>query len=152
MPVLVGSVPGTTVAVSRIGSPAKAEAGVASPVTDGGALIGEDEQVVMGVDVLCGTGASALKSALLLFVSTQALVRMAAVVFDSVAVGDPSEQLAAEPKPTKSCKVGSLVGHEPESAVVLLTSATFPAVALMAIVPVTSGVGSGVVPAAPAPS
>ena len=73
-------------------------------------------------------------------------------MFDNVAVGDPSEQFAAEPKPTKSTSVGSLVGHEPVSAVVLLTSATLPAVALIAIVPVASGVGSAVVPAAPAAS
>jgi hypothetical protein len=59
-----------------------------------------------------------LKSALLLFVFAQALVRIAAVVFESVTVGDPSEQLAAEPNPTKSIKLPSLVGHEPASAAI----------------------------------
>jgi hypothetical protein len=152
MPVLAGSVPGTTVAVRRIVSPAKVEAGIANPVTIGGMLVVEGGQAASAVAVLRGLGARALKSALLLFVFAQTLVRIAAVVFDNVAVGDPSEQLAAEPKPTKSCKPGSLVGHEPESAVVLLTSATLPAVALMASVPVASGVGSAVVPAAPCDS
>ena len=40
------------------------------------------------------------------------------------------------------------LGQAPDSAVVLLTSATFPDVAPMAKVPVASGVGSGVVPPA----
>jgi hypothetical protein len=149
MPVLAGSVPGTTVAVSRTASPAKVEAGVANPVTDGGMLVFEGGQTVTEVAVLRGFGVPALKSTLLLFVFTQALVRIAAVVFDNVAVGDPSEQFAAEPNPTKSCRLLSLVGHEPESAEVLLTSATLPAVALMAIVPAASGEGSEVEPAEP---
>lgn len=89
---------------------------------------------------------------MLLFVFAQTLVRTAAVVLDSVTVGDPSQQLAAVPKPTKSNKLGSLVGHEPVSAEIRLTSAILPAVALSAIVPVASGVGSGVVPAAPTAS
>src|SRR5882724_7683583 len=152
MPVLAGRVPGITVAVSRIGSPVKAEAGVARPVTDGGALVVEGGQAANAVAVLRGAGASALKSVLLLFVFAQTLVRMAAVVFDNVTVGDPKEQFAAVPKPTKSNKLGSLVGQEPVSAETLLTSAILPAVALMAIVPVASGVGNGVVPAEPADS
>jgi hypothetical protein len=40
------------------------------------------------------------------------------------------------------------VGHAPDSAVVLLTRATFAAVALIAIVPVASGVGKGLTPLA----
>ena len=36
------------------------------------------------------------------------------------------------------------VGHEPESGVVVFTSATLPEVAAMAMVPVASGVGRGV--------
>jgi hypothetical protein len=130
----------------------KAEAGVARPVTVGGVLVVEGAQAANGLAVLCGVGAIALKSVLLLFVFAQTLVRIAAVVFDSVTVGDPNEQLAAVPKPTKSNKFGSLVGHEPVSAEMLLTSAILPAVALSAIVPVASGVGSGVVPAEPAAS
>ena len=42
-----------------------------------------------------------------------------------------------------------VVGQAPVSAVVLLTKATFPAVADMAIVPVTSGVGSAAPPEPP---
>ena len=37
----------------------------------------------------------------------------------------------------------SLLGHEPESGVVVFTSATLPDEAAIAIVPVVSGVGSG---------
>ena len=44
------------------------------------------------------------------------------------------------------------VGQPPVSAVVLATSATFPDVADIAIEPVASGVGRGVVPPAPAAS
>jgi mRNA-degrading endonuclease toxin of MazEF toxin-antitoxin module len=43
-------------------------------------------------------------------------------------------------------------GHEPDRAVVVLTRATLPAVALMLVVPVASGVGSELTPfALPAP-
>ena len=46
-----------------------------------------------------------------------------------------------------------LVMHEAGfSDVVVETSATLPAVALIAMLPLASGVGSGVVPPAPAPS
>ena len=44
------------------------------------------------------------------------------------------------------------VGQEPESADVEETSATLPLAPLIAIEPVASGVGSGVVPPAPAAS
>src|SRR3954452_6220708 len=43
-----------------------------------------------------------------------------------------------------------VVGHAPVNAVVLLTSATFAAVADIAIVPVASGVGRTLTPFAPA--
>jgi hypothetical protein len=152
MPVLAGTIPGITVAVSRIGFPARAAAGVARPVTFGGVLVVGGPQTVSVDAVVRGRGASAEKSALLLLVFAQMLVRIAAIVFDNVTVGDPSEQFATDPNPTKSCRVGSLVGHEPERGVVVLTSATFPAVALMAIVPGIVGVGSAVVPPEPGPS
>src|SRR2546423_12486878 len=42
-----------------------------------------------------------------------------------------------------------LVGQEPESAVVVLTRATLAAVALIAMVPVTSGVGRLLTPLVP---
>ena len=45
-----------------------------------------------------------------------------------------------------------LEGQVPDNAVVVLTKATLPAVALIAIVPETSGVGIEFTPFAPAPS
>ena len=39
--------------------------------------------------------------------------------------------------------MSGFVGHEPESGVVVFTSATLPEVAAMATVPVVSGVGRG---------
>ena len=75
------------------------------------------------------------------------LERNAAVVLVSAETGAVSEQLAV-PKPTKSM-ICAPVGQAPVSAVVELTKATLPLVALMAIVPVASGVGSDVVPPAP---
>jgi hypothetical protein len=88
-----------------------------------------------------------------LSVSVHTFVRTAAVVFESVAVGLPSEQVAALPKPTRSIRLGlvAIVGH-PVNAVVVFASATFPAVALNASEPVASGVGRFVVPADPADS
>ena len=68
----------------------------------------------------------------------------------SVAVAVPSEQFAL-PKPTRSTTVPP-VGQAPLSSVVELTSATFPAVALIAIVPVASGAGRLVVPPVPCDS
>ena len=52
----------------------------------------------------------------------------------------PSKQFAAVPKPTKS-KIVAPAGQLPASAVVVLTSATFPAAAAIAIVPRASAVG-----------
>jgi hypothetical protein len=63
---------------------------------------------------------------------------------------EPSKQLGVVPKPTKSTLPGA--GHAPERAAVVETSATFPAAADSAIVPVASGVGSAAVPPAPCAS
>ena len=63
----------------------------------------------------------------------------------SVAVVFAPQSLAVVPKLTAS----TTVGHAPDSAVVEDTSATLPAVAPMAIVPVASGVGSALVPPVP---
>ncbi len=78
-------------------------------------------------------------------------LRSAAVVLLRLPVGAVSEQVAAVPYPTKST-MAPPVGQPPVSAVVLATSATFPDVADIAIEPVASGAGRGVVPPAPAAS
>jgi hypothetical protein len=149
--VLAGAVPGTTVTFSSVATPVYVDAGLANPVAASAVLPGVP-QVTNALAVLCGTTAPAAKSAPLLFVGEHTFVRIAAVVFDNVAVGVPSEQFAAEPKPTRSTSVGSAVGHEPLNVVALLTSAIFPAVALILIEPVASGVGRFVVPPAPTAS
>jgi len=76
-------------------------------------------------------------------------IRIAEVVLVNVAEVDPSEQVAVEPNPIKSTTLALLVGQVPVSKVVAFTSATLPAVAESASVPVTSGVGRFTVPAAP---
>ena len=77
--------------------------------------------------------------------------RRAAVVFERPgATPLPSKQFAVPPYPMKSTIVAP-VGHE-AMAIPLLTRATLPAVADMAIVPVASGVGSGTVEVMLAPS
>ncbi len=100
--------------------------------------------------VLRGDGAPVEKSAALLSVSVQPLAsRRAAVVFVSAGVAVPSKQLAA-PNPMRS--ITPAVGQAPLNAAVPLTSATFPVVALIAIVPVASGGGRLTVPPAPTAS
>src|SRR4051794_9181748 len=95
-----------------------------------------------------GLGAPTLKSAALLSVSVSPPpCRIAAVVLESVGVGAVSAQFAA-PKPTRS----TAVGQAPLSAVVDATSATLPAVADIAMLPVASGPGKSSVPPAPLPS
>src|SRR5437773_3594703 len=97
---------------------------------------------------LRGAGAATEKSAALLSVS--APPRTAAVVFDRFGVGEPSADEADGPYPTKSRTPGWVAQPVVQvSAVVLVTSATLPAVADMAIVPVTSGVGSAAPPEPP---
>src|SRR5882757_5575358 len=153
MPVLAGPVAGVTVTVISTETPVYVEAGFANPRAVSGVPPGDTAQAASAVAELCGTGAAALKSDELLSVSVHTFVRTAAVVFESVAVGLPSEQVAALPKPTRSIRLGLvvIVGH-PVNAVVVFASATFPAVALNASEPVASGVGRFVVPADPADS
>lgn len=100
-------------------------------------------------ELFLGIGNPAAKSALLLSVSVQPLfARITALVLEGAAVGPPpSKQLAVPPKPTKSTIPEE--GQTPVSDVVVLTNATLPTVADMAMVPVASGVGSGVVPPDP---
>src|SRR5437899_5282790 len=98
--------------------------------------------------LLRGKGAPVKKSAPLLSVSVQPSVpprrRTAVVLLGADAGPPPSKQLAALPKPTRS--TAAPVGQLPLSAVLFDTSATLPAVAAMAIVPVASGTGSAAVP------
>jgi len=120
----------------------------------------DDPMPLGGVDafdcVLRGLGAPAAKSVELLSVSVApSATRSTAVVFDGAGVGPvPSKQFAVAPKPAKSTSDGvpAVTGHPIVSAVVVERSATLPAVPLIAIVPVASGVGSGVVPPAPCAS
>ena len=92
-----------------------------------------------------GFGAAIVKSAKLLLVSiAPPPFRRAAVVLDRTPVGDVSEQLAL-PYPTKSSMAERTSGTHPDSCVVVLRSATLPEPAAIAIVPVASGSGSGIV-------
>ena len=72
------------------------------------------------------------------------------MVLVSVGAGLPSEAFAA-PYPTKS-RVIPGAGLVPVAGVVVVASSTLPEVALMAMLPLASGVGSGVVPPAPCAS
>ena len=116
---------------------------------------GGPEHGFKAVAVFLGFGNAAAKSAALLLLSVQPFAhRKTAFVFDGAGVGPlPSKQFAVVPKPTKSTSVtpeGQLVPDTIKTFV--FSNATFPAVPLIAIVPDASGVGRGVVPAAPAPS
>src|ERR1700744_2472190 len=146
MPVL--PVPGVTVTVSSVIPPEVTVEGFAAPVALRTPMLPKLE--------LRGFGAPAVKSAALLLVSAPFASRETEVVLLGAGVGPPpSKQFVPEPNPTKStmcASVGLFVedpGHAPVSAVVTLTSATLPAVALIAIEPVWSGVGGGVVPPVP---
>src|SRR5437867_4367457 len=88
---------------------------------EGDSVIGPAEELLRGFTV------PAVKSELLLSVSVQPLfARRSDVVALGAGVGPPpSKQLAVLPNPTKSTMVAP-VGQAPMSAVVLLTSATFP--------------------------
>src|SRR5579883_767993 len=103
--------------------------------------------------VFRGFGCRAEKSPALLPVSVQPpAARKAAVVLLKVVVGPlPLKQFVPLPNPTKST-MGPPVGQAPESRVPLFTSATFPAVALMLMLPLASGVGRFVFPPWPAAS
>ena len=96
-----------------------------------------------------GLGCAAAKSAELLPVSVQPLLfRTAAVFVPGAGAGALSEQLAVEPYPTRST-ISVAVGQRPDSAVVVLTSATLPAVALMLMEPDASAAGRLLTPFAP---
>src|SRR5262245_57178377 len=85
---------------------------------------------------LRGFGVPAVKSTELLSVSVPASERRSAVVFERPGAGLVSELLAA-PYPMKSRTLGADAQDEPQpSAVLTVTSATFPLVALMAMEPV----------------
>ena len=148
--VLVGKLPGVTATVRRVVPPAITVEGLLDPLPDG--FVGV-AQVFVAEEVFLGVGDAAAKSALLLSVSVQPPpVRMSAVVvLGAGAFAPPSLQLAVEPYPTKST-IDALAGQAPDEAVVVLMSATFPAVALIAIVPVASAVGRLFTPFAPSDS
>ncbi len=90
-----------------------------------------------------GFGTAVAKSLELFWVSVQPFEpRSAAVVLPGAGVGPtPLKQFAVLPYPTSSTIVASL-GQAPVRAVEVLTRATLPAEAAMAVVPVTSGAGS----------
>src|SRR6185503_2023513 len=104
-------------------------------------------QLFVGDELLRGLGEPTEKSMLLLSESKQPpRLRRAAVVLLKLPVGPaPSKQLAVVPYPTRST---AHVGQEPLKAVVEVVRATLPAPAAMRIVPVASGVGSGLPTAA----
>ena len=102
--------------------------------------------------MLRGLAAAAAKSVELLSVSVQPLpFRISALVVLGAGATAVSKQVAVLPYPIKSTIVAP-EGQAPLSAVVLLTSATLPAVAAMAIVPGASAAGILFTPFAPAPS
>jgi hypothetical protein len=86
------------------------------------------------------------KSAELLPVSVQpSLFLKAAVFVPGAGAGAISEQFAEVPYPTRSTILVP-EGQAPESAAVVLTRASLPAVALMLTEPVASGAGSALTP------
>jgi hypothetical protein len=115
-------------------------------------IIGALAQAFVGEVLFRGFGVPALKSVALLLVSVQpfAARSTAAVLLGAGVEPVPSKHVVL-PKPTISMLLAP-VGQAPLSGVVLLTSATLPAVALILIVPVASGVGRFVVPLVPAAS
>ena len=145
IPLLAGLLPGVTATVSSVVPPTVTDAGSAVPVPVG---LVSAEHAFTREAVFRGMGAPAAKSAELLSVSVQPLpARSAAVVLLRTGAGAVSEQLA-DPKPMRST-IAADAGQAPESAVVTLTSATLPFVALIGIVPVASGAGRLTVPPAP---
>lgn len=106
------------------------------------------EQEFIGEEELRGVGAPAAKSVELLSVSVQPFAaRKIAFVLLGAGATTVSKQFALLPYPTRST---TPVGHCPLNAMELFTSATFPAVAFIAIVPIASGVGKLIVPPVPA--
>src|SRR3954454_1453594 len=102
-----------------------------------------------GEPELCGLGSPTVKSAALSSVCGPA-VREADVEFERLAAGVPSAPTVAVPYPTRSTTLPVPAQVLQVSAVRVLVSATFPAVALRLRLPVASGAGSACVPPAPA--
>jgi hypothetical protein len=119
-----------------------------------GVGVGVAEHELKGEALLRGLGAAAAKSEELSSVSSQPFpARRIAFVFEGAcAAPAPSKQSFSVPKPTKSTTVAPNGQPFPASAVVVLTSATLPAVAPRLIEPVASGVGKLVVPPDPCAS
>ncbi|HEY3138799.1 MAG TPA: hypothetical protein VGL29_22440, partial [Blastocatellia bacterium] len=138
------TVPSESVALT--GSLASVPAVVARPggqsVVIGALLL----QTFAGEELFRGLGDPALKSDELLSVSVQPFAFLStALVLLGAGVGpEPSKQFAPLPNPTRSI-IETELGQAPLSAVVLFTNATLPALALIAILPVASGVGRSVV-------
>src|ERR1043166_289430 len=121
-------------------------------------------QGLKGVAVLRGFGVPGVKSVELLAASVQpSSVRRIAFVLEGAGgaaapskgaggAAAPSKQSAFGPKPTRSTTVVPNGQTPPLKEAVVLTSATLPAVALMLIEPVASGVGRPGAPPAPAAS
>lgn len=110
----------------------------------------DDTHAVLIVAVLRGFGAPSWKSSTLFPPLVQPLIRRStAFVFPGAGADPlPRKHDVVLPYPRKSTML-SPMGHAPDSAVRSLTSATFPPLALIAIVPLASGDGS-CSPAAPA--
>src|SRR5215203_2998133 len=109
--------------------------------------------VVQAVPQVVGLGAPEVKSAALFAVLSWLALRETDVVLLVAGVGPlPAKSFAVLPKPTKSTTASVPSQFVPQvSAAVVLTSATLPAVALIAMVPVTSD-GTSAVPPAPCDS
>ena len=102
--------------------------------------------------LFCGSGDPVVKSALLLSVSVPAASRAAET---ALLVPGPAavSKLTALPVPTKSAICGSeTLPAGGLSGVVVVASHTWLALPLIEMPPITSGVGSAVVPPAPAAS
>src|SRR5207248_3141662 len=108
MPVLVGPLPGVTVAVRRVVPPCTTGVGLNVPTT------AKPLQSWVGEAVLRGFGAPVAKSEAFWFESVQPpAARRTALVLLGAGVGPvPSKQLAVEPKPTRSAICVPL-GQEP---------------------------------------
>src|SRR5262249_22985548 len=118
---------------------------------DGDVAVGVPAHWLAADALLRGLGAPKEKLEELLSVSVQPPpARKIAVVLLRPGAGVPSEQLAV-PYPTKSTML-LFIGQVPVSRVLLLTIATFPAVALIPIEATASGVGRFTVPPAPCSS
>ena len=138
------------VAVSCVVPPANVVAEPAMTTWSSGPTGSAPGQTCIGVALLRGAGAPVEKSTDRSCVYAHpASPRIAASVLLSVAVVFAPQSLAVVPKLTAST---APAGHAPESAVVDDASATLPAVAPIAIVPIASGVGNATVPPAPGAS